>query len=111
MYVVAVGKAVALKYAVGGYGGEEPTVLRFFQSGDYFGELALMSNQPRSATVVCQGPVTCFTIGKVQFETLRFSANFAEVLRKGAMRAQFGTNGTATQRALAVSTQAIPITP
>jgi CRP-like cAMP-binding protein len=83
MFVLAVGTAVAtMTVDVSA----PPQQLKFYKSGDYFGELALMSNQPRSATVSAQGAVTCFTIERAQFQTLSFSQRFLEVLQKGAER-------------------------
>jgi cAMP-dependent protein kinase regulator len=35
--------------------------------GDYFGELALLTNQPRQATVKAVGPVKCLTISREHF--------------------------------------------
>lgn len=86
MYILAAGRAVAtMTVEVGA----PPKTLRIYQSGDYFGELALMSNQPRSASVLATGPVTCFTIQRSQFEMLSFSERFLDVLQKGKDRAIF----------------------
>ncbi len=104
MYILAVGRAVAtMTVEIGA----PPKTLRSYQSGDYFGELALLSNQPRSATVSAQGPVTCFTIKRAHFETLSFSGRFLEVLRKGASRAQFANSSRDRPRLRRAATSAV----
>ena len=38
--------------------------------GDYFGELALMSDQPRAATVIARSRLTCMVLSRQQFSQL-----------------------------------------
>ena len=86
MYILAVGRAVATMTVEVG---TPPKTVRSYESGDYFGDLALLSNQPSTASVCAQGPVTCFTIGRAHFETLSFSGRFLEALQKGATRVKY----------------------
>ena len=37
--------------------------------GDFFGEVALISGEPRNATVVAEGEVDTYVLGKTDFET------------------------------------------
>ena len=103
MFIMAVGVAVACKQSPmqGGEPGvarEADVPLRWYQSGDYFGELALMSNEPRSASVIAKGAVTCLTIGRKQFESLSFSTTFMDVLRRGKLRIESREQAVAAAR-------------
>ena len=86
MYILAVGRAVATMTVEVG---TPPKTVRSYESGDYFGDLALLSNQPSTASVCAQGPVTCFTIGRAHFETLSCSGRFLKALQKGATRVKY----------------------
>ncbi|MGI4863966.1 MAG: cyclic nucleotide-binding domain-containing protein [Janthinobacterium lividum] len=44
-----------------------PQLLTTFHSGDFFGELALLDAEPRSATAVAQGPVRAFRLDQDDF--------------------------------------------
>ena len=57
---------------------------RMMVEGDYFGELALMKNQPRAATIIARENLTLYSLSKADFmETLNLNANFADKLRRG----------------------------
>lgn len=47
-----------------------PKVLRAMGPGDFFGELALILRQPRSAAVVCVEPTVCFALDSADLERL-----------------------------------------
>jgi putative ABC transport system ATP-binding protein len=49
--------------------------------GDFFGEVALISGEPRNATVVAEGEVDTYALGKTDFETaLATSQSFRDQL-------------------------------
>lgn len=57
-------------------------VVKELQQGDYFGEVALMTNDKRNATVRAKGVTTCYTLSKDKFrETMDNSQSFQEELR------------------------------
>jgi len=60
-YIVEEGEAVATK------GGVE---VMSYATGDYFGELALLKNQPRAATIVCKGPAKLLSLDSGSFKRL-----------------------------------------
>jgi len=50
---------------------EEPQVeVGRLGSSDYFGEIALLLDRPRAATVVANGPLKCVTLDRARFERL-----------------------------------------
>ena len=52
-------------------------------SGDFFGEVALISGEPRNATVVAEGEVDTYVLGKTDFETaLASSRSFRDQLHR-----------------------------
>ena len=48
--------------------GDQP--IKLYQKGDYFGELALLDDKPRAASVVAKGEVKVATLGKDGFQRL-----------------------------------------
>jgi putative ABC transport system ATP-binding protein len=51
------------------------------RAGDFFGEVALISGEPRNATVVAEGEVDTYVLGKTDFETaLATSQSFRDQL-------------------------------
>ena len=51
--------------------------------GDFFGELALMSGNPRNANVIATRPVDTYVLGKSDFDSaIQASASFREQLRR-----------------------------
>ena len=47
--------------------GEEPKYLKTYQPGDSFGELALLYNAPRAATIVAKEDSVCFSLDRECF--------------------------------------------
>lgn len=48
----------------------EPTFLKNYKSGEVFGELALMYNAPRAATIVAKEESTCFCLDRDTFNAI-----------------------------------------
>ena len=47
--------------------GGKPEVLASIKPGEYFGEMGVIDNQPRSATAVAEGEVVCFEVSQAEF--------------------------------------------
>lgn len=60
-YMLVDGHAVATK---------NNTVIKDYTKGDYFGELALLKNQPRAATVTCKGSCRVVYLDRKSFKRL-----------------------------------------
>lgn len=69
-YIIEEGQAKATKNGV---------EVMAYKSGDYFGELALIRNQPRAATVTCIGMVRALSIDSKSFKRL---LNVDELLKR-----------------------------
>jgi len=76
-YIVAEGEADATKNTEGGGPAE---VVKSYQAGDYFGEVALMKNQPRLVNVVAKTKCKCLALDREAFERL---LGPCEVLEEG----------------------------
>lgn len=66
LYVIVEGQVDVV--AIGPAGVERRVAL--LRTGDYFGEMALLGDAPRSATVRARGPVTVLALDRLQFATL-----------------------------------------
>ncbi len=63
--------------------GQSQRVVNTLGEGDFFGEIALLTGGPRSATVVTTEVTEVYTLGKADFDaTLEASASFKEQLLK-----------------------------
>jgi len=69
-YIISHGKIEITKK----YGDHEEFVLGVYSDGDFFGEMALLDEGRRSATVRALEPTTLFEISKNDFQTLLFKA-------------------------------------
>lgn len=65
-YIIESGEAVVLKTDSNGVQQQ----VNQLQRGSYFGELALLNDSPRAATVVAHGRLKCATLGKKAFTRL-----------------------------------------
>jgi cAMP-dependent protein kinase regulator len=63
-FILESGEAEVFKEA------EKDTVLRTYTKGDYFGELALLNDAPRAASVIAKTEVKVATLGKDGFQRL-----------------------------------------
>jgi len=62
MYIVLTGKAIVIKER-----GDVETTLATLEEGDFFGEMSLFDNNPRSATVKALGDVKLLEINQKNF--------------------------------------------
>lgn len=76
LYIVESGR---IKASIKDEQGREK-VLGVFSEGDYFGEIALLNDQPRTATMTVVGDADVFMLPKTSFE--RFLASNLEVMRQ-----------------------------
>lgn len=65
-YIIESGEAIVTKMDDNGV----EHILTTLKKGDYFGELALLNDQPRKATVSANGRLKCATLGKKAFVRL-----------------------------------------
>src|SRR5262245_16434945 len=63
--------------------GIESRLVRTMGEGEFFGEIALLTDQPRTATVIAKEAVTLYALSKADFKaTVEASSNFGDQLRK-----------------------------
>ena len=62
MYIILTGKAIVIKER-----GDVETTLATLEDGDFFGEMSLFDNSPRSATVKALGDVKLLEINQTNF--------------------------------------------
>lgn len=60
--------------------GTEPTEVGRLGPSDYFGEIALLLDRPRAATVVARGPLKCVKLDRARFE--RVLGPCADILKR-----------------------------
>ncbi len=65
MYIVREGRLKVLRQA----GGDE-VILGYLSDGDFFGERALLTDEPRSASVVTETATRCFALSREHFDRL-----------------------------------------
>jgi CRP-like cAMP-binding protein len=63
LYVIASGRVEAVQERAGA----EALVLNTLGPGDFFGEMALLDDYPRSASVIAMEPTECLTLSKWHF--------------------------------------------
>ncbi len=66
-YIIELGDAVATKVFEEG---KEAIEVKSYSVGGYFGELALIKNEPRAANIVAKSEVTCLCLERKGFKRL-----------------------------------------
>jgi putative ABC transport system ATP-binding protein len=69
--------------------GSEPRLLQSLGEGAFFGEAALLTGEPRNATVIAREDTEVYTLDKASFQAVvKASATFEEELRKALFQRQ-----------------------
>eukprot|EP00919_Chromeraceae_sp_WS-2016_P054668 GHVR01129954.1.p1 GENE.GHVR01129954.1~~GHVR01129954.1.p1 ORF type:complete len:396 (+),score=89.88 GHVR01129954.1:24-1211(+) len=66
-FLVESGEAIATKSFVPG---QAPKQVMQYKRGDFFGELAILKNEPRAANIIAKGPCTCASLDRASFKRL-----------------------------------------
>ncbi|XP_030386304.1 cAMP-dependent protein kinase type I regulatory subunit isoform X2 [Scaptodrosophila lebanonensis] len=77
-YIILEGCAVVLQRR--SEQGDEPAEVGRLSASDYFGEIALLLDRPRAATVVARGPLKCVKLDRARFE--RVLGPCADILKR-----------------------------
>ncbi|TPX37115.1 hypothetical protein SmJEL517_g00963 [Synchytrium microbalum] len=77
-YIIESGEAAVSKLDENGVESQYPSL----KKGDYFGELALLTNKPRAATIKASGRLKCATLGKKAF--VRLLGPVVDILSRNA---------------------------
>ncbi len=103
MYIIINGKVKVVVYPEDA---KEEQVIAYLGSGDYFGEMSLLTGEPRSASVITTEPSEMFILHKADFDVIveRFpsitlsmgkimSQRLRDTLQKAAQAVQKGATG------------------
>lgn len=77
-YMIEEGSAIALK----SFNGQPEVKVKDYDSGDYFGELALLKGQPRAASIQATSKIKCLTLDRKAFK--RMLGPLSEILKRKA---------------------------
>lgn len=77
-YIIEEGEAIVLKQDSKGL--VHP--MGMLKKGDYFGELALLTNKPRAASIIAKGRLKCATLGKKAF--VRLLGPVVDIIKRNA---------------------------
>lgn len=66
-YIIIEGEAMATKTF---NQGEDPKVVKEYKAGDYFGELALLKNEPRAANIIAKSVLKVVSLDRRSFKRL-----------------------------------------
>lgn len=79
-YIIVEGRAVVMQQRSGAAEGEPPVEVGHLGPSDYFGEIALLLDRPRAATVIAKGPLKCVKLDRARFE--RVLGLCADILKR-----------------------------
>ena len=74
MYILETGIAIATIVNIG--------AVKIYRRGDAFGELALITDAPRAATITCQGPATFLMLRREDFNHKAVQAEVGDLFRQ-----------------------------
>ncbi|KAK7602547.1 hypothetical protein V9T40_008136 [Parthenolecanium corni] len=80
-YIIVEGTVLVLQYKAEG---DKPMEVGRLKPSDYFGEIALLLDRPRAATVVAKGPLKCVKLDRARFE--RVLGPCADILKRNITR-------------------------
>jgi len=80
-YIVEEGTAIATKTL---QGKSQPETVFHYKAGDYFGELALLHNEPRQANVIADSDLSVLTLDRQSFN--RVLGPLKEILSRNVKR-------------------------
>jgi cAMP-dependent protein kinase regulator len=80
-YIVEEGTAVALKTLEIGH---DPVEVKEYSVSDYFGELALIKNAPRAASIVATSALKCVSLDRHSFK--RLLGPLEDILKRNAQK-------------------------
>lgn len=66
-YIIVEGTAIVMQNRSEG---EEPSEVGRLGPSDYFGEIALLLDRPRAATVVASGPLKCVKLDRARYKNM-----------------------------------------
>lgn len=79
-YIIVEGKALVKQTPSGGDPNQSQQEVGSLTTGNYFGEIALLLDRPRAATVVAQGTLKCVKLDRERFE--RVLGPLKEILKR-----------------------------
>ncbi|OMJ78441.1 hypothetical protein SteCoe_21768 [Stentor coeruleus] len=80
-FIVEEGTAVALKVL---HVGQDPVEVKAYSSSDYFGELALIKNAPRAASILATSELKCVSLDRHSFK--RLLGPLEDILKRNAQK-------------------------
>merc|ERR1719502_780894 len=84
-FIIEEGDCCATKSFVGG---QKPQEVMQYKSGDYFGELALLKNEPRAANVVAKSAAKVLSVDRRTFK--RLLGPLEDMLKRASTKYQQG---------------------